>query len=300
MQNIPYFQHDNDMRNDPKIIALRNKYGLTGYAVYCLTLETLTYKKELALDLSGLGLELLAGDFRIESSLLEEIYGYCFKLNLLQLSENNFLLCEELVNRLTPLLEKREKWREKWYSRKKNANSPEKTENSPESIENSKGAGFKGKDKGKGKGKDKVRECLNSETHATTEPVNDPINIPDDVHIIWRKAFDRNCNFNEYEFTTKCINLAGKEEAERHIREMSKKGFKILATMEQATESAQEIQTDGTVKTVLKIKPKDVNNGNTATSNKQNSYYSRASFTNDPEQLREVHEYIKSFGDDLS
>ena len=39
--NMDYFPHDNKMRNDRKIKALRAKYGLEGYAVYNMLLETL-------------------------------------------------------------------------------------------------------------------------------------------------------------------------------------------------------------------------------------------------------------------
>ena len=40
--NADYFPHDADMRNDPKIRALRRKFGLKGYAIWNMFLESLT------------------------------------------------------------------------------------------------------------------------------------------------------------------------------------------------------------------------------------------------------------------
>ena len=123
--------------------------------------------------------------------------------------------------------------------------------------------------------------------------MNVNLEIPDIVHIIWHKAFGRNCNFNEYEFTTKLINLAGIEETERHIRDMSKNGFKKLKTMEEATAQIEEIQTDGTTKTVLKLKPKDYNNGNTGKRN-TTVFQQRVNWQYDEQRINETLQYLQS------
>ncbi|MBL4705443.1 MAG: DUF4373 domain-containing protein [Flavobacteriales bacterium] len=38
--NADYFSHDNNMRNDKKILAVRRKYGSDGYSVWCMILES--------------------------------------------------------------------------------------------------------------------------------------------------------------------------------------------------------------------------------------------------------------------
>lgn len=40
--NADYFSHDNSMRNNRKIKALRTKHGVFGYGVWCMLLEYLT------------------------------------------------------------------------------------------------------------------------------------------------------------------------------------------------------------------------------------------------------------------
>jgi len=293
INNIPYFQHDNDMRNDPKIIALRNKFGLAGYAVFCFTLEALTDSKDFSLKIDGLNLEIMAGDFRVDPAELRQIYDYCFKLNLFQLRENDSLICEELNNRMNPLLEKRERWREKWHSRKSSENSSESSVNSHdnnESVENSPRGERKGKGKGKGKGKEEsVKEINKEKTHTQNQnfAIDSPLEIPDEIHNIWRKAYNRNANLNEHEFTAKLINEVGLEVAERHVRDLSKKGFRVLASMEEATQVIETVQQDGTIKKILTIKPKDNNNG---TSKQQPKTYQF-----DPERTKRDYDYLKQF-----
>ena len=286
MKNIPYFQHDKDMRNDPKIIALRSNFGAAGYSVYCFTLEALTDSKDNILQIDNINLEILSGDFRIKASELLEIYQYCFKLNLFQLLEEDKLICEELNRRLSPLLEKREKWRNNWQNRKKNGNSQESFENSQRVFETLEESPTKDKDKDKGKGKE---ESNNTRVEAT----NINLEIPDEIHKIWHKSYGRNCNFNEYEFTTKLIKIAGILETERHIRDLSKNGFKKLKTMEESTISYEEIQTDGTTKILLKIKPKDNENGNTGKRN-TTVFQQRVNWQYDEQRINETLQYLQS------
>jgi len=74
--NADYFSHDADMRNDLKVKALRNKFGITGYAVWCMILEVLTDKDYFEYDWSEVSQELMSADFGIDSSLLMEIVEY--------------------------------------------------------------------------------------------------------------------------------------------------------------------------------------------------------------------------------
>ena len=65
--NLEYFTHDANMRNDRKIKAVRAKYGITGYAVYNMLLETLCESNLLIINLSDEELELVSGDLTIVS-----------------------------------------------------------------------------------------------------------------------------------------------------------------------------------------------------------------------------------------
>ena len=108
--NADYFPHDADMRNDPRIKALRRKFGIEGYGVYCMLLEFLTDSEYFEFKNDSLSLELVAGDFDIETDRLITILQYCFQLDLFQLdAETNVISCKSLDNRLEPLLSKRKR-----------------------------------------------------------------------------------------------------------------------------------------------------------------------------------------------
>jgi len=97
--NADYFSHDNNMRNDMKIKALRRKYKFTGYGVYIMMLELLTEHDYFEIEWNELSIELLTPDFDIDATELAEIIDYCIKLNLLQLT-NGYLHCDKLTARL--------------------------------------------------------------------------------------------------------------------------------------------------------------------------------------------------------
>lgn len=103
-----YFTHDADMRNDIKIKALRRKYGLKGYAIWCFILETLTASNDFEIEYNELTQELLASDFDVETQHLVEIIEFCTKLQLL-IIEDNRLYCDALKRRFKSLQEKRER-----------------------------------------------------------------------------------------------------------------------------------------------------------------------------------------------
>ena len=82
--NAEYFSHDATMRNDRKILAIRNKFGITGYAIWVMILEELCISENFRLEYDDITIETLSGDFRIEPKLLKEIIDYSF---------NPFLVC---------------------------------------------------------------------------------------------------------------------------------------------------------------------------------------------------------------
>jgi hypothetical protein len=104
--NLEYFSHDNKMRNDRKIKALRAKFGLTGYAVYCMMLECLSESDLLIIEWNEIEIELVSGDFTIVSEELIQIIDYCCYLGLLNRS-NGYLFCKKLDIRADQVFGKR-------------------------------------------------------------------------------------------------------------------------------------------------------------------------------------------------
>jgi hypothetical protein len=105
--NADYFPHDADMRNDPKIKALRRKFSFEGYAIYSMIIEFLTDSDFFQFKNDNLTLELISGDFDCTPELLKNVLEYCITLDLLQTSETHYVRCKSLDNRLGALLSKR-------------------------------------------------------------------------------------------------------------------------------------------------------------------------------------------------
>lgn len=118
--NADYFPHDKDMRNDPKLRAVRAKFGNEGYAIWCYILESLTNADRFKIEWNELAIELLSGDFMVDGDRLVEVVNYMIRLKLLT-SENELLTCENLQRRLEPLIESRERKRA-WEEGKKTVN----------------------------------------------------------------------------------------------------------------------------------------------------------------------------------
>lgn len=104
--NADYFTHDADMRNDPKVKALRRKFGIGGYAIWNMMLEVLTDSDFFEYEWSALNIELLAGDFDVEPKFLEEVIEYCLLLKLLK-KEGEIIFSVKMKERFENLLSKR-------------------------------------------------------------------------------------------------------------------------------------------------------------------------------------------------
>jgi hypothetical protein len=101
-----YFPHDRDMRNHRKVKAIRTKYGVSGYAIWSMTLEYLTGIDGNVLEYSDVEFELMAGDFGVSATEIRDVLDYCIKLEMLFLN-NGFINSESLDERLIPVYEKR-------------------------------------------------------------------------------------------------------------------------------------------------------------------------------------------------
>lgn len=110
--NADYFSHDSQMRNDVKVRALRKKFGLAGYAVWCFLLELLTDADYFRVQFGAIDRELLAIDFDVEVAEIEAIVAYCCTIGLL-VNEEDTLYSPTLIERLGGVLSKRDTIRAK-------------------------------------------------------------------------------------------------------------------------------------------------------------------------------------------
>ena len=148
--NADYFSHDSDMRNDPKLKALRRKFGIQGYAIWNMMLEILTDSDFFEYEWTDLNIELLSGDFDVEPELLKEIIDYCIRLKLLQ-KEENLIFSEKMKQRFETLLSKRNRERNTYKEEKPTTKTPKErvsdNENPQSKVKESKGEESKVKER---------------------------------------------------------------------------------------------------------------------------------------------------------
>ena len=134
--NADYFSHDKNMRNDPKIKALRRKFK-DGYGVYCMLLEVLTEADFFIKEISPIDIELIAGDFDIDSDLLTEIIEYCVKIQLL-IKEENMIYSSGLRKRLQPVLDNRNAVKQRFLDKKLKEGEVSSEQNTQSKVKESK------------------------------------------------------------------------------------------------------------------------------------------------------------------
>jgi hypothetical protein len=120
--NAEYFAHDKGMRDNRKVKAVRQKFGLEGYAVWCMLIEALTDCDGFRMEWNELSLELLAGDFGLEPNALEQILDCFRRLKLIVLTSTE-LYSPGLLERMEPLQRDRERKRD-WAREKAKTQDP--------------------------------------------------------------------------------------------------------------------------------------------------------------------------------
>lgn len=108
--NVDYFSHDVTMRNHRKIKALRNKFWITWYWIWCMLLEHIWSCDFFETKWDEIETEMLAGDFGVSVAEIQQVVSFCVRLDLLQL-EQEILKSQSFIDRLQPLLEKRSRER---------------------------------------------------------------------------------------------------------------------------------------------------------------------------------------------
>jgi len=121
--NCDYFPHFTTMRNHKKVKALRAKFGqVLGYAFWNMILEYLTEQDGIELENSDLEIEMFAGELGVSATEIRDMVDYCIKIELLFLTDDNFIYSESLNELLQPVFEKRKRAKELSKTRKRHNN----------------------------------------------------------------------------------------------------------------------------------------------------------------------------------
>jgi len=113
--NADYFSHDNDMRDDERIKALRRRFSHIGYSTWNMLLERLCRAENFKIEYNEESIDIMAGDFNIEPLQLKEIIDYLIKLKLI-IQEGNIIYSQTMITRFEGLFRKRKRDTEKLSS----------------------------------------------------------------------------------------------------------------------------------------------------------------------------------------
>ena len=106
--NADYFSHDNDMRNDDKILSVRRKFWHEWYSVWNMLLEKLCKSTLFIIDIDNVSIELLSWDFVVEPEKLREIIDYFVYIRLIS-KEWDRIYSQKMIDRFEWLLSKRQR-----------------------------------------------------------------------------------------------------------------------------------------------------------------------------------------------
>jgi hypothetical protein len=106
--NADYFSHDNDMRDDERIKAVRRKFSHIGYSTWNMLLERLCRAEDFKIEYTEDSRDIMAGDFSIEPELLKEIIDYLIKLKLI-IQEGKLIYSQTMITRFEGLFRKRKR-----------------------------------------------------------------------------------------------------------------------------------------------------------------------------------------------
>lgn len=106
--NADYFSHDNDMRDDERIKALRRKFSHLGYSTWNMLLERLCRAENFKVEYNEDSIDIMAGDFSIEPEQLKEIIDYLIKLKLI-IQEGEIIYSQTMITRFDGLFRKRKR-----------------------------------------------------------------------------------------------------------------------------------------------------------------------------------------------
>ena len=129
--NCDYFPHLTTMRNHKKVKAIRNKFGqVLGYAFWAMILEYLTEQDGNEFEFSTIEIEMFAGELGVSAAEIQDMINFCMVLELLFITEDNFIYSDSLNESLKPVYEKRNKSKDLSKTRKRRDNGSFCDENS--------------------------------------------------------------------------------------------------------------------------------------------------------------------------
>ncbi|MFI5140748.1 MAG: DUF4373 domain-containing protein [Bacteroidia bacterium] len=113
--NADYFSHDNDMRDDERIKAVRRKFSHIGYSTWNMLLERLCRADNFKIEYQEDNLDIMAGDFSIEPEQLKEIINYLIFLKLI-IQDGKLIFSQTMITRFEGLFKKRKRETDKLSS----------------------------------------------------------------------------------------------------------------------------------------------------------------------------------------
>lgn len=142
-EGMDYFPHDTDAVNDEKLEALRMLYGNDGYAFYFIMLERIYRTKDAELDISDAEtIQILSRKVSVSLETFHKMLETCFKRDIFDrklYEQHGVLTSKGIQKRVAPVVEKREKMRQKYSRSKDNGVSDAETEQKPDKVKESKG-----------------------------------------------------------------------------------------------------------------------------------------------------------------
>ena len=109
MKDAYYFSHDTNARRDPKILAVRSKYGSEGYAWYFMIIEILAEQKDYKYKLTKWATNSIAMELLCDANRVAEFINDCIKEFELFESDGDYFWSPSLIRRMQVKEEKRSK-----------------------------------------------------------------------------------------------------------------------------------------------------------------------------------------------
>ena len=104
-----YFKHDQGARNDPKIRAMINKYGLEGYGRFWVVVEMMRENSKYKLEDKDFVWEAIAENFKSDISQARAFVNDCINKYELFIMDDGFFYSPALLSRMVKLDEIRRK-----------------------------------------------------------------------------------------------------------------------------------------------------------------------------------------------
>jgi hypothetical protein len=107
MKDVYYFSHDANARRDPKMQAIRDKFGPEGYGIYFMLIEIMSEQHGYKIEKFPLMVDGLARDIGITKDRMQEVLVYMIDSCELLKQDDRFIWSESLLRRKLVQEEKR-------------------------------------------------------------------------------------------------------------------------------------------------------------------------------------------------